>query len=248
MMSDKIRLLIWNENEDEKRFPDTLKIYPGGIHGVLESFLKDDFAVKVATWDQDDTHGLSDEVLDHTDVLIWYSHLRNEIPKATLEKLVTRVFDGMGVIFLHSGALLSFANILLGPSSRRGAYREQGELERLWVINRAHPITDGVPDHFEVQQSEMYPEPRDIPTPDDLIFISWFEGGEVLRSGYTYIRGAGKVFCFLPGHSTFPVYYQPEIQTVIKNGVRWCAPLKKPPIQSRSGEVDFDYRTIAHNI
>ena len=58
---------------------------------------------------------------------------------------------------------------------------------------------------------------------DNLVFISWHPGGEVFRSGCCFVRG-GRIFYFQPGHETFPIYYQPEIQTVITNAVRWVAP------------------------
>ena len=70
----------------------------------------------------------------------------------------------------------------------------------------------------------MYGEHFDIPTPDELIFVSWFPGGEVFRSGCTFRRGNGKIFYFQPGHETFPSYYNEKVQKVIKNAARWCAP------------------------
>ena len=60
--------------------------------------------------------------------------------------------------------------------------------------------------------------------PDEIVFISWFEGGEVFRSGCTWKRGKGRVFYFRPGHETLPIFHNPLIQRVIRNGVRWAAP------------------------
>ena len=68
----------------------------------------------------------------------------------------------------------------------------------------------------------MYGEFFDIPEPDELVFVSWFEGGEVFRSGCTWHRGKGKVFYFRPGHETYPSYHNPEILKVIANGVNWA--------------------------
>ena len=70
----------------------------------------------------------------------------------------------------------------------------------------------------------MYGEHFDVPAPDDLVFVSWFAGGEVFRSGCCYTRGAGKIFYFRPGHERHPTYYNPEIGRVIRNGVHWVAP------------------------
>jgi trehalose utilization protein len=70
----------------------------------------------------------------------------------------------------------------------------------------------------------MYGEPFAVPTPDEIIFISWFEGGEVFRSGCTWKRGNGKIFYFRPGHEAYPIYSHPTVQKVLKNAVHWAAP------------------------
>ena len=103
-------------------------------------------------------------------------------------------------------------------------WRESTDKERIWNIAPHHPITQGIGDYFEIPVEEMYGEPFGIPTPDELIFISWFTGGEVFRSGATWQRGNGRVFYFRPGHETYPAYHQAEVQRVITNGVRWARP------------------------
>ena len=70
----------------------------------------------------------------------------------------------------------------------------------------------------------MYGERFDVPAPDTLVLISWYQGGDVFRSGCCYNRGRGKIFYFAPGHETYPIYYQKEVQQVIKNAVRWAQP------------------------
>ena len=92
-------------------------------------------------------------------------------------------------------------------------------LERVWVVLPSHPIAQGLPPYFEVPQSEMYGEPFDIPAPDELLFLSWFSGGEVFRSGCTFRRGRGRIFFFGPGHETFPIYHDPHVRRVIANGI-----------------------------
>ena len=52
------------------------------------------------------------------------------------------------------------------------------------------------------------------------------EGGEVFRSGLCYKRGNGKIFYFRPGHESYPVYYNKDVQTVIRNSVYWVCPEK----------------------
>jgi trehalose utilization protein len=108
-------------------------------------------------------------------------------------------------------------------------WRDTGERERLFIVNPAHPIADGLPPHFDIPREEMYGEFFDIPTPDELVMISWFQGGNVFRSCCTWTRGKGKVAYFRPGHETFPTYHQPEVQRVIANAIRWAAPASRHP-------------------
>ena len=102
-------------------------------------------------------------------------------------------------------------------------WRNQGETERIWVVNPGHPIAEGLTEYFEIAAEEMYGEFFDIPTPDSLVFISWFQGGEVFRSGCCFHRGQGKIFYFRPGDQAYPTYHQPEVLHVIANAVRWAA-------------------------
>ena len=75
-------------------------------------------------------------------------------------------------------------------------------------------------------QTEMYGEHFDIPQPDQQVFISWFQGGEVFRSGNCWHRGQGKVFYFRPGHETFPDFFNPNVQIVMKNAAEWASQKK----------------------
>ena len=70
----------------------------------------------------------------------------------------------------------------------------------------------------------MYGERFDIPTPEKLVFISWYAGGEVFRSGCTWERGHGRIFYFSPGHETFPIYHDKHVQRIFLNAARWAAP------------------------
>ena len=58
----------------------------------------------------------------------------------------------------------------------------------------------------------MYGEPFLVPEPLETVLISWFEGGEVFRSGMTWQRGAGRIFYFRPGHETYPTYHDATVQ------------------------------------
>jgi trehalose utilization protein len=102
-------------------------------------------------------------------------------------------------------------------------WREGDDHERLWVVAPDHPIADGLGEYFEIEREEMYGEYFDIPTPERIVFIGWFTGGEVFRSGVTYTRGRGRIFYFQPGHETYPTYHHPQVQLVIRNAIRWAA-------------------------
>ncbi|WP_029192544.1 ThuA domain-containing protein [Paenibacillus harenae] len=219
------KVTVWNEYRHERRNPVVGEIYPDGIHGAIAGFLTEaGFEAGTAALDEPE-HGLMDEVLNRTDVLIWWGHLaHHEVQDAIVEKVYQRVLKGMGLIVLHSGHASKIFAKLLGTPTGELKWREADEKERLWVMDPAHPIASGLGEYIELPQEEMYGEHFNIPAPDQLVFVSWFEGGEVFRSGVTYHRGQGKIFYFRPGHETYPTYHNKEIQKVIANGVRWAAP------------------------
>jgi trehalose utilization protein len=204
-MADKIRVTVWNEFRHEKTNAAVKKIYPDGIHGTIAKGLKAaGMDVTCATLDEPE-HGLTDEVLNNTDVMTWWGHMAHgEVKDVVVKKVQTRVLEGMGLIVLHSGHFSKIFRSLMGTNCSL-KWREAAEKERLWNIEPSHPITEGIGEYFELPNTEMYGERFDIPTPDKLVFISWFEGGEVFRSGCTWDRGHGKVFYFRPGHEAYPI-------------------------------------------
>jgi trehalose utilization protein len=225
-VNDTIRVTVWNEYRHEQKDRDIAHIYPDGIHGAIAAYLEPQpgLVVHTATLDEPE-HGLTDQVLAETDVLIWWGHqAHQEVRDAIVDKLQARVLNGMGLIVLHSAHFSKIFRRLMGTSCAL-KWREMGEKQRLWVTAPGHPIVAGLGEYFEVPHSEMYGEFFDIPQPDEQIFISWFPGGEVFRSGCCFYRGRGKVFYFQPGHETYPIYHQPEVLQVIANAVRWAAPV-----------------------
>lgn len=182
------------------------------------------FPVKTAILDQPE-HGLSNEVLAQTDVLIWWGHIaHDEVRDEVVDRVHKRVLDGMGLIALHSSHFSKIFKRLMGTSCNL-KWRIAGERERIWVVEPGHPIASGLNEYFEIPCGEMYGERFDIPAPDTLVFISWFQGGEVFRSGCCFHRGKGKIFYFRPGDQEYTTYYQPEVLRVISNAVRWAAPV-----------------------
>jgi len=236
MNTSPIRVTIWNEFLHEKALSAVQAHYPDGIHQALASALgvHPSFHIHTATL-QEPEHGLSQAVLDTTDVLIWWGHMAHEeVADAVVARVQERVLEGMGLIVLHSAHFSKIFRRLLGTTCTL-KWREADDKERLWNVCPSHPITEGIGDFIELKAEEMYGEPFGIPTPDELIFISWFTGGEVFRSGATWYRGNGRIFYFRPGHETYPTYHHPEIQRVIANAIRWAAPtvrLKLDNVQS----------------
>lgn len=228
-----IRVTVWNEFYHEREYEGIRKIYPDGIHECIKGFLLTDTQIKVhtATFDEPE-HGLMEEVLNNTDVLIIWSHGKQE---EFADEVAMRVKDyvhmGMGLIALHSAHYSKIMKLLLGTSMT--LRWRHGDRERLWCTSPAHPIAAGIPQYVEIPEEEMYGEYFDIPKPDDVIFTGWFASGEVFRSGCTFTRGYGKIFYFQPGHEEYPIYYMPEIQQIIKNAVYWAIPVKRcgDPIQ-----------------
>ncbi len=218
-----IRVTVWGENVHEQKNKVVAGIYPMGMHGCIADALNRNDGLSASTVTlQDPDHGLSDAKLAATDVLIWWGHAAHgDVEDRIVERVCDAVHGGMGIIFLHSAHFAKPFKRLMGAPCNL-SWREAGERERLWVTSRNHPIAAGLPDHFELENEEMYGEPFGVPEPMETVFISWFQGGEVFRSGLTYKRGAGLVFYFRPGHETYPTYHDANVQRVISNGVKWA--------------------------
>ncbi len=218
-----IKVTVWNENYHERTMPEMAAVYPEGIHGALAGFLskEDDFSVRIATQDQPE-FGLPKEILDDTDVLIWWGHaIQNDIPDSLAEDIANRVQRGMGLIALHSSHYAKPFRALVGMGSCTLRCRND-DYERLWTVAPAHPIAKGIPSYIELGTEEVYGEHFNIPTPDELVFIGWYRGGEVFRSGCCWNCGFGKVFYFQPGHETFNSFKNRYIRRIIVNAVRWA--------------------------
>ncbi|MCY4019591.1 MAG: ThuA domain-containing protein [Chloroflexi bacterium] len=225
-----IRVTVWSEYRHERHSEAIAKVYPDGMHNALKEGLEPyGFDLRTATLDEPE-HGLTVDVLDNTDVLTWWGHTAHEeVCDEIVDRVQERVLHGMGLIVLHSGHLSKIFRRLMGTGCML-KWREADEKERIWVVDPSHPICDGLPEYIEIPEAEMYGEHFDIPAPDNLVFISWFEGGEVFRSGCCYQRGQGKIFYFRPGHETYPMYYRDDIRKVIANAINWAKPVSNPPM------------------
>jgi trehalose utilization protein len=212
-----IRVTVWGENVHEKKNKAVAEIYPIGMHGQIAKLIGEDKNLVTSTVTlQDPEHGMTESKLDETDVLVWWGHAAHkEVDDAIAERVAERVWQGMGLIVLHSGHHSKPFKKLMGTAANLH-WREAGERERIWVVNPGHPIAQGLPEYFELENEEMYGEPLET------VFISWFQGGEVFRSGLTYRRGAGNIFYFRPGHETYPTYHDKTVGVVLRNAVNWA--------------------------
>ena len=227
MAVKRLNVVVWNEYRHEKLEEACRAIYPDGIHGCIKQFLEASdtegaLNIKLAALDDPD-QGLPDEVLDETDVLLWWGHMaHHEVSDVLVEKIRQRVYNGkMGLIVLHSGHMSKVFRQVVGTNGHLSWGRDQNEI--MWNLLPAHPIAAGVPDHFNLFE-ELYSEPFYVPQPDELVFGGWYEDGYIFRSGLCYYRGAGKVFYFQPGHEFCRSFYNELVQRIIANAVRWAAP------------------------
>ena len=232
MSKTKISVIVWNEYQHERENAAVRAIYPDGLHATIADALRLNPAghpgalpleVGTATLDEPE-HGLGEARLAGCDVLIWWGHKAHaKVGDEVVDRVQRRVLEGMGLIVLHSGHYSKIFRRLLGTNCSL-KWREADEKERLWVVEPSHPIAAGLPEYFELPYEEMYGERFDVPPPDETVFISWFEGGEVFRSGLCWQRGHGRLFYFRPGHEAYPTYHDAHVQRVLCNAVHWAAP------------------------
>ena len=223
-----IRVTIYNEFLHEREIEKVRAVYPNGIHEAIAGFLRSD-EISVRSFTLDNVNEITDQVLAETDVMIWWGHMRHQdVPDEVAQRVRNAVQCGMGIIFLHSGHHSKPFRLLMGTSCNL-TWREDGDMERIWTVSPSHPIAKGVGRYFELPHVETYGEPFNIPEPDQVVFMGWYSGGEVFRSGVTFHRDNGKIFYFQPGHETFPIFYDPNVQTIIRNAVQWAAPAYRVP-------------------
>ena len=133
-----INVTVWNEHVQDKE-DNVLAVYPDGINACIAGFLgkNEDINVTCATLDMPEC-GLTDEVLENTDVLIWWGHMAHDkVPDAIAARVQKAVVSGMGAIFLHSAHHSKPFKLLMGTPCSLG-WRENGDRE---YVGSATPLT-----------------------------------------------------------------------------------------------------------
>ena len=205
--------------------PEGRAAYPEGMGECLAQLLREaGNEVTLLPMGEQGVQGYSDALLDSADVAFWWGHwYHGAVQDEIINKVADRVHRGMGMVFLHSAHDSKMFKKLLGTSCSL-KWREDGERERLWCADPAHPVAEGLGEYIDIPREEMYGEPFDIPAPDELVYIGWFEGGEVLRGGCVFKRGRGKLFYFNPGHETYPTYKIPAVRKLLAQACAYVAP------------------------
>lgn len=219
-----LQITVWNEDSVQETEQEVLQVHPRGLLGTVADIFEnsEDFVVRKA-WLSQPEAGLTEEILEKTDVLIWWGHKKHHlVPEEVIARVQDQVLKGMGLIVLHSGHESRIMQRLLGTRCSL-RWHEMDDRTRLFIIEPAHPIMRGIPAHFDLEAEEMYGERFDIPAPDELLAISWYETGEVFRSACCFNRGYGKIFYFQPGHETLRSYYNPYVRRIIRNAAHWAA-------------------------
>lgn len=232
------KVLIWNEYHHETFPGRPQELYPQGMHSAIaQGIAAPDLEIRTATLHSDEFQGLSDEALSWADVLVYWAHCRHDdVLDETAHRVARHVRNGLGFVPLHSAHGSKVFRELMGTNCNL-RWRNMDEREHIWLIDPRHPVAQGVPAEFALASEEMYGEYFDIPKPENIVFLGWFKGGNVFRSGIEFTRGYGKIFYFQPGHETCPTYHNPHVLRVISNAVRYCARTERRPVFN--GEFEY---------
>lgn len=232
--SAKRRVVVWSENTAPLD-----KVYPQDINTAVADGLKKSLTgweVVIAGLDQPN-QGITDELLNSTDVLVWWGHKRHdEVKDELVDRIVKRVKEeGMGFISVHSSHFAKPYKKLMSELQKMDRicswreYKADGTSVKITVKDPHHPIAKGVKD-FDLPKIERYGEPFVVPTPEAVPFEGVYtkpDGTkEPGRMGMCWTVGKGKVFYLTPGHETYDDFYRPEIRLILSNAVAWAAPKK----------------------
>jgi trehalose utilization protein len=225
------KVVVWSEgtaNVDKVSKKD----YPQDVNTAIAEGLQ---PLEAKGWQvikaslNDPNQGISDELLNSTDVLIWWGHKRHgDVSDDLVNKINQRVRDGkMGFIGTHSCHFAKPFKKLMGTACSWREYVEDGTSAEIIVKEPNHPICKGVKT-FKLPAIERYGEPFAVPTPESVPLDGMYtrpDGKtEPGRMGLCWTVGKGRVFYFTPGHETHDDYFRPEVRQIFVNAVQWAAP------------------------
>jgi len=227
----KRKVVVWSEgtaNVDEA----SKKVYPQDVNTAIAEGLQ---PLEEKGWQivkaslNDPNQGLGDELLNSTDVLIWWGHKRHgDVNNDVVNKIDKRVRGGqMGFIGTHSCHFAKPFKKLMGTACSWREYVADGTSAEIIVKEPDHPICKGVK-NFKLPAIERYGEPFAVLTPEsvplDGIYTKPDGNKESARMGLCWTVGKGRVFYFTPGHETYNDYYRAEVRQIFVNAVPWAAP------------------------
>ena len=220
-----MNIIVFSEINASMLSEEGVKAYPETLGVCLKNLFEEEGNnVTLVKLDENGAEDFNQDALNNADVAVWWAHwYHDKVQNELVDKITERVQKGMGLICLHSAHKSKVFMRITGTSGSL-KWREVGEQERLWCVDVNHPINDGLGEYVDIINEEMYGEPFDIPTPDELIYLGWFKGGEVLRSGFVVKRGRGKMFYLNCGHETYPVYKNEGIRKILKNASKYVKP------------------------
>ena len=229
----KRKVAVWSEGTASVD-SGSKDVYPNDINTAIAEGLQ---PLAASGWEvvkaslNDPDQGISDALLNDTDVLIWWGHKKHgDVKDELVSKIVARVKAGkMGFIATHSSHFSKALKKLLGTACSWGDYKADGTSVQIIVKEPSHPICKGVKD-FKLPKIEYYGEPFAVPTPEavplDGVYTRPDGQTQHGRMGLCWTIGKGKVFYFTPGHETYNDYFRPEVRRIFINAVEWAASSK----------------------
>jgi trehalose utilization protein len=224
-------IVVWSEGTAPTN------IYPKDINAAIVEGLKADkrFAndTIIAASLNDPDQGINDELLAKTDVLLWWGHKKHaKVSDELTAKIKQRWMDGkMGFIGLHSAHFAKPNKALMGTACSFSCYRTDCTKTKVTVTDKTHPIAAGVPETFTVENGERYGDPYIVPAG----YTCVFEGLSSLKDGKTdnakmvfaweNVNGSKSRFVYFQlGHETNPIYFDPNVRTIVANATEWVMP------------------------
>jgi len=223
----KKTVVVWSEGTAPKN------VYPSDINTAIADGLRASDELK--NWDvvtanlSDPEQGLPDDLLNKTDVLVWWGHKKHrDVKDALVDKIEKRVKDaGMGFIALHSAHFAKPNKRLMGTPCTFAAYVGDNKETVVKVAQFDHPIAKGAAQTFTIENVERYSDPYAVPPTAEKPFggTHVHKDGTTEESvqGYCWTVGKARYFYFQSGHETNPVFFHPEVRKIMANAVIWAA-------------------------